>query len=154
METEVFSFGKLPLAFSARCFTARYYGLNKDDCQFKCLDHSEGMLVKTREKASFLTLNGIQTMSAQSYNLLAESSEMLALGIDALRISPQPQHTLAIVDAFRSALDNADSMDGLTRAESPDWAPHGYANGYWFGQAGFEHELPTTKGEGLRIPTP
>ncbi|MFA5372522.1 MAG: U32 family peptidase, partial [Sideroxydans sp.] len=36
VETEVFVFGKLPLAFSARCFTARHYGLNKDDCQFKC----------------------------------------------------------------------------------------------------------------------
>jgi hypothetical protein len=42
VETEVFAFGKLPLAFSARCFTARHYGLNKDDCQFKCLDHPEG----------------------------------------------------------------------------------------------------------------
>jgi collagenase-like PrtC family protease len=42
VETEVFVFGKLPLAFSARCFTARHYDLNKDDCQFKCLDHPEG----------------------------------------------------------------------------------------------------------------
>ena len=42
--TEVFAFGKLPLAFSARCFTARHYNLNKDDCQFKCLDHAEGRL--------------------------------------------------------------------------------------------------------------
>jgi collagenase-like PrtC family protease len=49
IETEVFVFGKLPLAFSARCFTARHYGLNKDDCQFKCLDHPEGMTVRTRE---------------------------------------------------------------------------------------------------------
>ena len=43
VETEVFVYGKLPLAFSARCFTARHYGLNKDDCQFKCLDHPEAM---------------------------------------------------------------------------------------------------------------
>jgi collagenase-like PrtC family protease len=55
METEVFAFGKLPLAFSARCFTARHYGLNKDDCQFKCLDHPDGMLVNTREAQAFLT---------------------------------------------------------------------------------------------------
>lgn len=47
--TEVFAFGKLPLAFSARCFTARHYNLNKDDCQFKCLDHIEGLTLRTRE---------------------------------------------------------------------------------------------------------
>ena len=64
--TEVFAFGKLPLAFSARCFTARHYNLNKDDCQFKCLDHAEGLTLRTREGQDFLTINGIQTMSAQT----------------------------------------------------------------------------------------
>ena len=48
VETEVFVYGKLPLAFSARCFTARHYDLNKDDCQFKCLDHPEGLTLKKR----------------------------------------------------------------------------------------------------------
>lgn len=67
VETEVFAFGKIPLAFSARCFTARHYGLNKDDCQFKCLDHAEGLTLKTREGQEFLCINGIQTMSAQTY---------------------------------------------------------------------------------------
>ncbi|MGB7503640.1 MAG: U32 family peptidase, partial [Azonexus sp.] len=63
VETEVFVYGKIPLAFSARCFTARHYDLNKDDCQFKCLDHAEGLLLKTRDGQDFLTINGIQTMS-------------------------------------------------------------------------------------------
>jgi hypothetical protein len=80
VETEVFVFGKLPLAFSARCFTARHYNLNKDDCQFKCLDHPEGLTLRTREGQPFLTINGIQTMSAQTYNLLAQMPELLAHG--------------------------------------------------------------------------
>src|SRR5674476_1389015 len=42
METEVFAYGRLPLAVSARCFTARHYSLPKDDCQFRCLDHACG----------------------------------------------------------------------------------------------------------------
>jgi collagenase-like PrtC family protease len=130
METEVFAFGKIPLAFSARCFTARHYGLNKDDCQFKCLDHPEGMLVKTREQESFLTLNGIQTMSAHSYNLLAEMPELLALGIDAVRISPQPTHTPAIVAAFAAA------RDGQSARPDPAWNPEGLVNGFWHGKAG------------------
>ena len=134
METEVFAFGKLPLAFSARCFTARHYGLNKDDCQFKCLDHPEGMLVDTREGQHFLTLNGIQTMSAQTYSLLAQMPELLAQGIDAVRISPQPAHTFDILDAFDKA------RHGQPAADQASWAPAGLVNGFWFGRAGTAHQ--------------
>ncbi len=131
IETEVFAFGKLPLAFSARCFTARHYGLNKDDCQFKCLEYPEAMTLKTREGPPFLAINGIQTMSAQTYNLLAEVPEMLKMGIDILRISPQPEHMVDIIAAF----------DAARRGEtvSPDmtsWARDGIVDGYWFGEPG------------------
>jgi len=132
VETEVFVFGKLPLAFSARCFTARHYNLNKDDCQFKCLDHPEGMLLKTREGQPFLSINGIQTMSAQSYNLLAQVPEMRAMGIDILRISPQPQHTAAIVAAFDRA------RRGEAAAADSAWSSEGLVDGYWFGDAGIK----------------
>jgi collagenase-like PrtC family protease len=37
LQTEVFAWGRMPLAFSARCFTARHHNLPKDDCQFSCL---------------------------------------------------------------------------------------------------------------------
>ncbi|MCF8198093.1 MAG: U32 family peptidase [Sulfuritalea sp.] len=133
METEVFAFGKLPLAFSARCFTARHYGLNKDDCQFKCLDHPEGMLVNTRETKAFLTLNGIQTMSAQTYSLLAQMPEMLSQGIDAVRISPQPSQTFEVVEAFDQA------RNGEAAADNEAWAPSGLVNGFWYGRAGTAH---------------
>ena len=133
METEVFAFGRLPLAFSARCFTARHYGLNKDDCQFKCLDHPDGMLVNTREAQAFLTLNGIQTMSAQTSSLLAQMPELLAQGIDAVRISPQSAHTFAIVEAFDRARKGEPATDEAT------WAPAGLVNGFWFGRAGTAH---------------
>ena len=134
METEVFAFGKLPLAFSARCFTARHYGLNKDDCQFKCLDHPEGMLVSTREGQSFLTLNGIQTMSAQTESLLAQMPQLMAQRMAAVRISPQAAHTFEVVDAFDRARQGEPVMD------NPLWAPAGLVNGFWFGRAGTAHE--------------
>lgn len=134
METEVFAFGKLPLAFSARCFTARHYGLNKDDCQFKCLDHPDGMLVNTREGQAFLTLNGIQTMSAQTCSLLAQMPELLALGIDAVRISPQAAHTFEVLEAFDRA------RKGEAVVDNAAWAPAGTVNGFWFGRAGTARE--------------
>ena len=131
IETEVFAFGKLALAFSARCFTARHYDLNKDDCQFKCMEHPEGMTLKTREGQPFLAINGIQTMSAQSYNLLGQMPDMLKMGIDIVRISPQPQHIPAIVSAFDAAR--------CGKAVNPDmreWNANGLVDGYWFGDAG------------------
>ena len=131
VSTEVFAFGQLALAFSARCFTARHYGLNKDDCQFKCLDHPQGMRLDTRDGQPFLSLNGIQTMSAQTHSLLGHIDDLQGMAIDAVRISPQPAHTFDIVAAFRAALDGA---EGVT--ETADWAVDGLADGYWRGLAG------------------
>ena len=145
VETEVFVFGKLPLAFSARCFTARHYDLNKDDCQFKCLDHPEGMTLKTREGQPFLAINGIQTMSAQTYNLLHEVPEMLAMGIDIIRVSPQPQHTAAIVAAFDTA-----RRGEPVNPDTTGWASEGMVDGYWFGDAGIvqRHQIALAQLEG------
>lgn len=131
VETEVFAFGKLPLALSARCFTARHYGLNKDDCQFKCLDHNHGLVVKTREGQDFLTINGIQTMSAQSYCLLNEMPAMHALGIDIVRLSPQAEHMDEIIAAFDAARQGKPIA-----AAAGTWNPSGLVDGYWFGDAG------------------
>ena len=131
VETEVFAFGKIPLAFSARCFTARHYDLNKDDCQFKCLDHSEGLTLKTREGQDFLTINGIQTMSAQSYNLLHEIPDMLQMGIDIVRISPQKQQINEIIAAFDAA-----RRGEAVQVDSSTWSASGLVDGYWFGDAG------------------
>ena len=131
VETEVFAFGKLSLAFSARCFTARHYHLNKDDCQFKCLDHPEALTLKTREGQPFLAINGIQTMSAQTYNLLAEVPDMRTMGIDILRISPQPNHTAEIIAAFDVA-----RKGGTPSPARHEWAAESMVDGYWFGEAG------------------
>jgi collagenase-like PrtC family protease len=131
VETEVFVYGKLPLAFSARCFTARHYDLNKDDCQFKCLDHPEGLTLKTREGQDFLCINGIQTMSAHSYNLLHEIPTLRALGIDIIRVSPQKAHIGAIIAAFDAARRGVPvDVDGSA------WNTSGQVDGYWFGDAG------------------
>ena len=133
VETEVFAFGKIPLAFSARCFTARHYGLNKDDCQFKCLDHAEGLTLKTREGQDFLTINGIQTMSAQSYNLLHEVPDMLQMGIDIVRLSPQRAHFGEIIAAFDAA-----RRGQPVQADTRGWSECGLVDGYWFGDAGIK----------------
>ena len=138
VQTEVFVWGRLPLAFSARCFTARHYQLSKDHCEFKCLDHPEGLTLKTREGQEFLTLNGIQTMSAQTCDLLAEVPTMQAMGIEVLRISPQAAHTAEVVAAFDAA------RQGQAPRADPGGAGGGLVDGYWFGGAGIERRQAST----------
>ena len=137
MTTEVFGYGRLPLAFSARCFTARRYNLSKDNCQFRCLDHPDGMPLLTREGQPFLTLNGIQTQSAQTYNLIRELDELSQLGVDVLRISPQSANTFEIANLFRQCLDSAITPD-LAAQQMESLMPAAACNGYWHGRSGIE----------------
>ena len=137
METEVFAYGRMPLAFSARCFTARHRNIPKDNCQYVCMDHPDGLLLRTRESEPFLVLNGIQTQSALVYNLLNELRDMQDLRVDVLRISPQSEHTAQIASLFRQAADGA-----LAGREAFERAlplmPAGPCNGYWHGKPGLE----------------
>ena len=119
METEVFAYGRLPLAYSARCFTARHYNLPKDDCQFRCLDHPDGMQLSTREGEPFLTLNGIQTQSAGVYNLIGELPSLRELNIASLRLSPQSRHMGRVVEAFRPRWQGSRRPPTAWRASCP-----------------------------------
>jgi collagenase-like PrtC family protease len=137
VETEVFAYGRLPLAYAARCYTARHHNLPKDDCQLRCLDDPDGLLVKTQEDQSFLTLNGIQTQSAQVHSLLPDLPEVLAAGVDILRISPQSNRTVKIIEAFREALDAPESGIVIQQKIRP-LMPSEPCNGYWHQRPGIE----------------
>jgi Collagenase and related proteases len=135
LETEVFAFGRMPLAFSARCFTARHYNLPKDDCQLRCGDFSDGLVLNSQEGEQFLSMNGIQTQSAATCNLIGVVPELKELDVEVLRLSPQSRHMDKIVSAFRAVIDGTQTpqqgiaaMQGLTRGEP--------CNGYWYGSAG------------------
>ena len=137
VETEVFAFGRLPLAYSARCYTARSHNLPKDDCQFKCIDYPDGRLLETQEQQEFLVLNGIQTQSALTHEVLQQVPELITLGVDILRISPQFNDTMQVLEIFNNALINNninDLYDNLLEI-----IPLGACNGYLVEQAGMDH---------------
>lgn len=137
VETELFAYGRLPLAYSARCFTARAHKLPKDDCQYRCLDYPDGLTLSTQDDDRFLTLNGIQTQSARTLNLLSEIDEMRKLGVDVIRISPQSRGTGRVVEVFRRCLDGDLNPEEGARLLAP-LMPSGACNGYWHGGAGME----------------
>jgi collagenase-like PrtC family protease len=127
----------MPLAFSARCFTARHFNLPKDDCQFKCMEDPDGLVLKTREEEEFLVLNGIQTQSARVNSLIDAVDDLRSLGVAAIRLSPQSSDMVEVISLFdqvrRNALDAAEASARLKLL-----MPGSACNGYWHGLAGLE----------------
>ncbi|MCG9747308.1 U32 family peptidase [Shewanella sp. Isolate8] len=119
VEVEVFGHGYMPLAHSARCFTARHKGLTKDKCQTICIENSEGLLVQTQEDQPLLRLNGIQTQSANYMDLCDQQTQMQTLGVDYFRISPSSLASIDLADALPAKSASHDRQ----------------CNGYW-------HQLP------------
>lgn len=137
LQTEVFAYGRMPLAYSARCFTARHRNLPKDDCRFSCLEHPDGLLLKTRESEEFLVLNGTQTQSSRVYNLVDAVDDMRALGVDVVRLSPQAQHTAEVIALFDAARTKA-VAPGEAWSRMQALMPEQGCNGYWHGRPGLE----------------
>ncbi|WP_158138850.1 U32 family peptidase [Vibrio metschnikovii] len=122
--TEVFAHGYLPLAYSARCFTARAENLAKDECQTCCIRYPTGIQVTSQEGQAVFNLNGIQTQSGYCYNLINEQAGMQGF-VDVVRLSPLGQETFSLIDAFKANQN----------AEHPQRLDNHQCNGYW-------HQLP------------
>lgn len=134
-EVEVFAHGHLPLAYSARCFTARLANRPKDDCGFRCIEYPAGVPVKSQEGELLFTLNGIQTMSGRVGDLIGDLDDLAAKGADILRISP--------------GLDAATVVETFDRVRQGGVAPPvaDECNGYWHGRPGMAR-VGATSGHG------
>ncbi len=130
LEAEIMVWGRMALAFSARCFTARHFRLKKDDCGFRCIEHPDGLDMRTRESREFLAINGIQVQSAACLDLLDQAGYLADMGADVLRVSPQSSGTLEAIAAL-------DAVRGgrVQQAVAPP-AGIGRCNGYFHGQSG------------------
>ncbi|NML86205.1 U32 family peptidase [Polaromonas sp.] len=137
LQTEVFAYGRMPLAYSARCFTARQRNLPKDDCRFSCLEHPDGLLLKTRESEEFLVLNGTQTQSSRVYNLVDTLDDIRSMGVDVVRLSPQARHMAEVIALFDAArMKTLAPADAMARLQP--LMPGQGCNGYWHGRPGLE----------------
>ncbi len=130
IDTEVFAFGRLPLAISARCFTARHYRLNRDECGFRCSEHPDGLALRTQEGEEFLAFNGLQTLSARLMCALGQRAALQAAGVRRVRLSPISAHFDAVIDAFEQAFnrgaDARDTLSGLLALGLPGAPSDGY----------------------------
>ena len=126
-EVEVFAYGHLPLAYSARCFTARSEDRPKDECEYCCIKYPNGRKMNSREGEKVFVLNGIQTMSGYCYNLINEVNDMRDAGVDIIRLSPESTETFDQIDKFR---------EQLTAPQRHTLHPQEECNGYWHQIAG------------------
>ena len=137
MQTEVAAFGRLPLAFSARCFSARAHDRGKDECGFICGDYPDGLSLNTRDGDPFLHINGIQIQSARIHNLIQHLEELRGIGVDIIRVLPQLDGIREVILAFRHVLDGTitpqQGMQQLALQHSK-----GFSDGYWRQQAGMD----------------
>lgn len=125
-EIEVIAWGRLPLSYSARCFTARAFNVSKDDCGFRCINHPEGLPLTTRDGEAFLNINGVQVQSAKPCDLAPELPELATTGVNLLRLYPQPEGMVQVVQRFSTALRGEELIERIP----------GCCNGYWHGDAG------------------
>ncbi len=102
---ELFAFGRMPLAISARCAHARSKGLTKDNCQFVCGEHPDGLPLRTLDRQSFLVLNGVQTMSNSCAVLLDDLAPFVDAGLARVRLSPQDCDMVRVAEIYRAVLD-------------------------------------------------
>jgi len=138
LPTEAWAFGRLPLAFSARCFTARHHRLRKDDCGFRCRDDADGLLLSTSEGQPFLTLNGIQTQSAAQQCLIGDRGALRAAGVSRLRLSPVARGFETVIACFERVMNGgADPAEGVRELRALA-LPGGLVNGFAHALAGVD----------------
>jgi O2-independent ubiquinone biosynthesis protein UbiV len=128
--TEAWGFGRLPLAFSARCFTARHHRVPKDACGFVCIENPDGLLLSTTEAQPFLVLNGTQTQSAGVQSLLGEADALRMAGVTRLRLSPCASGFGQVLQDFDAVLNAGADVGERELAWAGLGVPMPLVNGY------------------------
>lgn len=138
IEGEVFVHGKVPLAFSWRCYTSRAYGLTKTSCRRHCAAHPDGMELKTLEREPLFTMNGTSLLSAGTYTLVEAVKDLEGIGVKTLRVSPQHKGTARVVEIFRKTMaGELAPEEALAGIAAITQGP--LCNGWYFGGAGRDY---------------
>lgn len=128
--TEVWAFGRTPLAISGRCYHARLHGLAKDSCQFVCGEDPDGLPVETLDGEDFLAVNGVQTLSFAHASLLGDLEVLAGAGVGSLRLSPQDCDMAAVARLFRDTLDGRLSAEAARERLAGRLPGAAFANGF------------------------
>ncbi|MBZ4021808.1 U32 family peptidase [Rhodobacter sp. TJ_12] len=144
VKIEVWGHGRLPLAISARCYHARLNDRAKDNCQFICGEDLDGREVDTLDGQAFLSVNGVQTLSAATGCAAYHTEALREAGVDSLRLSPQTGDFNALCAGYADRIAGNISPEALVAQLLPE-APGGrFADGFFTGPSGSDwaHPIP------------
>ncbi|MCP8937404.1 U32 family peptidase [Alsobacter sp. SYSU M60028] len=144
---EVFAFGRVPLAISARCAHARARGLHKDNCQFVCGQDPDGLRLDTLDAEPFLAINGVQTVSHACQSLVEDLDDLVAMGVRRFRLSPQRCDMVAVAQIHRDVLDGRLKAMEARASLAALYPEAPFSNGFLHGVVGAawvegRHRLP------------
>jgi len=135
---EVFAHGKMPLAFSWRCYTSRAFGLSKTGCRHDCMKYPDGMELKTVEGEPLFSINGTSILSASTCSLVEVVDDLKSIGVKALRISPQYRNTARIAEVFHARVNGSlGPAEGLKELKAI--TEGSFSNGWYHGGAGKDY---------------
>ena len=104
--------------------------MKKDDCGFRCIEQPDGLALNSQEGQRFLTINGIQTQSAALHDLIGHTQDLLDIGVNVMRVSPQSRGTLEAIESLSRIREQQQPID------IPLPANMARCNGYWQGHPG------------------
>jgi len=135
-EVEVFAFGRLPLAMSARCFHARSRGLHRDNCEFVCECDPDGLVVDTIDREPAFSVSGSHILSYPYGSLVGEIDALRKMGVHRFRLSPHDVDMVAVASLFRDLLDRR-LESGAARARLSELVRETpFCNGFYHGAEG------------------
>ncbi len=146
MQSELLAYGRVPLAFSTQCYTARSHGRTRHDCLHCCLEHPHGQRLDSLERHAVMVVNGPQTLSHKVFNLMGGLGELQRMGVSFMRLDPPlAELTEPIVGIFHAVLQGRlGEAEALRELAAISPAP--FCNGYWLGMAGDTYVPPRASG--------
>lgn len=93
---EIIVGGRVPIAFSWRCYTARAYNRIKKNCRFKCYEVPE-ISLKTLDDEPLFAINGLVIFSGKT-DFLPTDLKKYKNRFAAVRIEPHPKRTIEMVE--------------------------------------------------------
>ncbi len=141
MQLEAFVHGAMCMAVSGRCLISSYLtgrSGNKGHCTQPC--RWNYVLEEEKRPGEYFPVEedgrGSFIMNAKDLNMLAHVHELVAAGVDALKIEGRNKkafYVATVVNAYRRVLDGTDATALATELETVSHRP--YSTGFYFGEA-------------------
>lgn len=135
---EVLAWGHLPTAISWRCYSARSFDRQRENCKKICFQHPDGMLLKTVDDDDLFIVNGLQVLSAKTYCLIEQLDLLKSMKIKHLRIDASSDHGIEVVNIFNAALSDEISPQKAVEKLTP-FASYGLCNGWFWKEPGWKY---------------